>query len=145
MASPLVPQGTLNRLRSSVIFAANPTLNVTSSFLSKRAITLSFAGDATVYLDTLTGAVTSPEPYLRATLTVHLIKAQSFANQYKLALESNTLLGDATVRPDSPAMQPYALSNCAIMGVGDRDFSGQDADFIVRIGGIYVINSTLYL
>lgn len=142
--NPIVPQGTLNRLRASVVFASFPNLNVTSPFLSKRGITLSFAGDATVYIDTLTGAVTSPEPYLRATLTMHLIKSQSFSQQFKTQLELNTLLGDATVRPDAAAMQPYTLSNCSLMGVGDQDFSGTEADYPIRIGGIYYINSNLF-
>jgi len=111
----------------------------------KRGITLAFAGEATVLIDTLTGYVTSPEPYLRATLTVHLIKAQSFAQLFKTQFELNTLLGDATVRPDAATMQPYSLSNCSLMGIGDQDFSGAEVDYPVQISGLYYVNSTLFL
>jgi hypothetical protein len=143
-SNPVIRQGTLNRLRASVIFTNFPALNVTSSFLGKRGISLSFQGDATVYIDTMTGAVTSPEPYMRVTMTMHLLKTQAFAQQFKTQLELLTLLGGATVRPDAVAMQPYRLSNCSIISPGDQDFSGADADYPVRIGGIYLVNSGLF-
>jgi hypothetical protein len=142
--NPLVNQGTLNRLRASVIFSDFPALNITSPFLGRRGISLAFAGDATVYIDTMTGAVTSPEPYLRVTVTAHLLKSQAFSQQWKAQLELLTLLGNATVRPDAATMQPYNLTNCSIMNPGDQDFSGTDADYPIRIGGIYNVNSSLF-
>jgi hypothetical protein len=142
--NPNIPQGTLSRIRASVVFSTSPALNVTAPFLGKRGITLALQGDATVYIDQMTGAVTSLEPYLRVTLTMHLIKAQTFAQNYKTQLELSSLLGNCTVRPDAATMQPYFLQNCAIMSPGDQDFSGADADYPIRIGGIYQINSSLF-
>ncbi len=142
--NPNIQQGVLNRIRASAVFDSNPAFNVTSSYLGRRGITLAFSGDATVYIDQMTGAVTSLEPYLRITMTMHLIKAQSFAQSYKTQLELYALLGNCTVRPDAPTMQPYFLQNCAIMNPGDQDFSGADADYPIRIGGIYQINSSLF-
>ena len=142
--NPNINQGTLNRIRASVVFSTSPALNVSAPFLGKRGITLAFQGDATTYIDQMTGAVTSLEPYLRVTMTMHLIKAQSFAQNYKTQLELSTLLGNCTVRPDAATMQPYFLQNCAIMSPGDQDFSGADADYPIRIGGIYQINSSLF-
>jgi hypothetical protein len=144
MPNPNIPQGTLNRVRASVIWPSFPQLTVTSSFLGKRGIALSFAGDTTVYIDTMTGAVTSPEPYLRITLTIHLLKTQYLANLYRAQQEDLSLLGDCTVRPDAAALQPYAFSNCAIMRPGDLDFSGADPDYPVQIGGIYQVNGSLF-
>lgn len=144
MPSPNVQQGTLNRIRASVIFPTLPFLNITSPFLGRRGITLVFEGTSTVYIDTMTGAVTSPEPYLRMTLTVDLIKSQAYANQFKTQLELSTLLGPATVRPDAAAMQPFYLENCAIINPGDLDFNGTTSSFPLRIGGIYQVNSSLY-
>jgi hypothetical protein len=142
--NPNIPQGNLNRIRASVVFASNPQLSVTSPFLGKRGITLSFQGEATVMIDTMTGMVTSPEPYLRAIATLHLIKAQSFAQNFKTQLELLTTIGNATIRPDSAVMQPWIIQNCALMSPGDQDFSGGDADFPVRIVGIYQVNSSLF-
>src|ERR1035437_271361 len=136
-SNPNIPQGTLNRIRASVIFPLYPYLTVTSPFLGKRGITLSFQGDSTVYIDTMTGAVTSPEPYLRVVMTVHMVKSQPFSQMFKTQLELLTLLGPAFVRPDAPAMQPYNFQNGAIVSPGDQHFSGAAADFPVRIGGVY--------
>lgn len=144
MPSPNIQQGTLNRIRASIIFPQLTFLNITSPFLGRRGITISFEGNATVYIDTMTGAVTSPEPYLRMTLTADLIKSQAYANQFKTQLELASLLGPAIVRPDAPAMQPFYLENCSIMNPGDLDFNGTTSSFPIRIGGIYQVNSSLY-
>lgn len=143
-SNPNISLGTLNRIRASVTWASFPGLNVSASFLSKRGITLAFAGEATPYIDVMTGAVTSPEPYLRATFTVHLLKTQALANSYKLQMELFTLLGQCTIRPDAAAMNPWNVTNCAITGVEGLDFSGTTAEYTVRCGGIYYINSNLF-
>jgi hypothetical protein len=142
--NPNIALGTLNRIRASVTWATFPGLSVSASYLSKRGITLSFAGEATVYIDVMTGAVTSPEPYLRATFTLHLLKTQSLANSYKLQMELFSLLGQCTIRPDAATMNPWNLTNCSITGVEGLDFAGTTPEYTVRCGGIYLINSTLF-
>ena len=144
MPSPNIVPGPLQRLRASVIFANFPNLSVTSPFLGKRGISVSFQGDSTAYIDAMASSVASPEPYLRFAMTIHLLKTLPLAQQWKTQLELLTLLGPATLRPDAPAMQPYNLSNCSIVSPGDQDFSGSDADYPVRVGGIYIINSSLF-
>ena len=57
-SNPQVVQGTLNRLRGSVVFADYPDLQVTSAYLAKEAISISFDGDTSLLIGTLTGAVT---------------------------------------------------------------------------------------
>lgn len=144
MAIIPTPQGTLNRIRASVIFPSFPTLSVTSSFLSKRGITATFSGKTTVFIDTMTGRVTSPEPYLSLAMTIHLIKSQYLANLYKNQWEYLSLLNDCILRPDAATLQPYYFTNCAIEGPGNLDFSGADADFPVDVGGTYQVNSALF-
>ena len=62
--NPQIVQGTLNRLLASVVYADFASLNVTSSYLAKEAISLGFDGDTSLLIGTLTGAVTSPDPYM---------------------------------------------------------------------------------
>ena len=100
MANPQVIQGTLNRLLASVVYADFPGLNVTSSYLAREAISLGFDGDTSLLIGTLTGAVTSPEPYIYGTATIHLLRTQNLANAYKTQIETNTTLGSVTVYPD---------------------------------------------
>lgn len=148
MANPLIPQGTLNRLRASVLWNDTPELNVTSSFLGREGIRLAFEGEATTFINTMTGAVTSPEPYQAVSLTINLLKTQPLANSYKNRYELNTLLGDGIVRPDvnsnSAGLSPYQLSNCGIENVRELNFAGEDAGWVVTIKGFYQINSSLF-
>lgn len=145
MANPLVQQGTLNRLRGSVVYADDATLNVTASYLGKNGISIAFEGDAGMLIPTLTGGVTSPEPYQMATVTIHLVKAQALANVYKTQIETDVNVGDVSVITDSPALSDYQLVNCILKGVRDISFDGTNAEFVVTLTGIYYVNDNLWI
>src|ERR1700722_15846993 len=100
-ANPLVPQGTLNLLRGSVVVTNFPSLNITAPFLGKAGIRLTFEGDTTLYIDTMTGAVTSPQPYLRVTVEADLLKTQNLATLYKQQQELLSTIGDLVVYSDA--------------------------------------------
>lgn len=144
MPNPLIAQGSLNKLRASITWPSFPGLSVTASYLSKEGIRLTLQGESTLYLPTMTGAVTSQEPYMMIEATINLLKSQALANLYKLQMEDNALLGDGTIRPDATPLSPYQITNCAIKGVRELDFSGEHAVFAVTIGGYYLINSSLF-
>lgn len=144
MANPLITQGTLNRLRASVVVPSAPTLNITASYLGKEGIRIAFDGNAVTFINTMVGAVTSPEPYQMVTITLHLIKTQGLASVYKKQWETNAQIGNITVRPDTSSLPPFGIQNCAIENVPDLDFSGASADFPVTIRGYYTVNSDLY-
>jgi len=147
MANPLIQQGTLNRLVASVTWQNFPSLNVTPSFLNREAIRLALDGEATRFLPTVAGAVTSPEPYMMVTLTIHLLKTQGLSAQYKAQMESDTRLGNCVVRPDvqTGGITPYDLVNVALEGVREQDYSGGDAGWAVTCRGYYLINSSLWV
>lgn len=142
--NPLIPQGVLNRLRANVVWNAFPSLNVTASFLAKAGISLGLEGESVAYIPTLTGAVTSPEPYMNITMVMALLKSQSLSNSYKSQLESNALLGNCVVYPDTTTLGPYQLTNCSIKSIGEQSFAGEEAAYMVRIGGYYLINSDVW-
>ncbi len=144
MPNPLVAQGSLNKLRASITWSSFPALNVTASFLSKEGIRIVFQGDSVTYMPTMTGQVTSLEPYMGMECTVNLVKSQPLANLYKQQMELNALLGDGTIRPDAVPLSPYQIINASIKGVRDLDFSGEHALFAVQLGGYYLVNSSLF-
>lgn len=144
MANPLISLGTLNRLVASIVWQGFPQLNVTPSFLNREGIRLALDGDATRMLPALTGAVTSPEPYMMATITINLLKTQGLAPQYKTQMESSTLVGSCVVRPDSTTFPPYDFSNMAIESVREQSYAGEDAGWSVICRGTYYINSSLW-
>lgn len=144
MTNPLIAQGTLNRLRGSVVWEGFPALNVTAPFLGKEGIRLALEGEATTFINTMTGAVTSPEPYMTVSMTLNLLKTQQLGNLYKAQMELSSLLGAGTVRSDSAILSPYSLINCSIQSVRELDFSGADAGYVVNVKGYYNINQALW-
>jgi hypothetical protein len=122
-------------------------LNVTAAYLGRRGISLALDGESTMFINTLTGAVTSPEPYMMITCTIHLIRTQPLCSLYKNQMEVSPLIGDGTVRPDVPpgtGLSPYQISNCAIQSINEMSFAGDDADFSVRIRGYYLVSSSMW-
>lgn len=143
-ANPLIAQGTLNRIRGSVVVAAISALNVTAPFLGKEGISLALEGESTTFIQTMTGAVTSGEPYMMTSVTIALLKTQGLAAQYKAQMENLSTIGDITVYPDSSSLPSYAIINCAIESVREMKFNGEDAGFMVTIKGYYIVNNSLF-
>jgi hypothetical protein len=139
-----VPQGSLNRLRASVVFPAFPQLNITSSFLGREGLRFTLEGNATDYLPVMTGAVTSPVPYMLCTMTANLVKSQIFANLYQNQLLANTLLGDATIRPDAATLDPFLLNNSVLESVGPMSFAGEEPTFVINFKGYVIVNSAFF-
>ena len=142
--NPLISQGVLNRLAASLIWTNFGSLNVTPSYLNREGISIALEGDMTRFLNAYTGRVPSPEPYVPATITLNLLKSQALSGLYKAQLESNTLLGDCTVRVDSTVHPPYGFTNCGILGVREIQINGENAGWVVTVGGTYLTNSSLW-
>lgn len=144
--NPLISQGVLNRLVASVQWPNFPALNVTAPYLGPEGIRLALEGESTLFLQTMTGAVVSPEPYMMMTLTIHLLKSQPLASFYKAQMESSTLIGDGVIRPDvaTTTLPAYDITNAAIEAVEALDFSGRSANFMIRCRGYYILNSALW-
>jgi hypothetical protein len=142
--NPRVPQGTLNRIRGSVLIPSFPTLNVTAPYLHKQGLSLALQGQSTTMIQTMTGVVTSPEPYMMAQLTISLLRTQNLADLYKARMELDARIGDLTITPDAATFSNYNLINCAISSVREMTFAGEDPGFIVLIDGSYDVNSELW-
>jgi len=142
--NPLIAQGTLNRLRGSVVVPSFSTLNVTSPYLGKAGIKLSLDGETTTMIPSMTGTVTSPEPYQMASVTIDLLKTNGLAALYKAQMENNSVIGNITVIPDTSALPTYQMINCAIESVRELDFAGENASFMVVIRGYYIVNNAMW-
>ena len=143
-SNPLIAQGTLNRLRGSVVIPAFPQLNATAAYLNTAAIGMALQGQTVVMIPTLTGTVTSPEPYMMAAVTVNLLKTQGLSDLYKTQWEADARIGDFTVTPDASTLSPFLFKNGAIENVRDMSFAGNDAGMVVVLSGYYLINNNLW-
>lgn len=144
MPNPNFPQGSLNRLRASVGVPDNDSLNVTAPFLGTEGVSLSFEGAATQFFGTMTGAVTSGEPYQACTVTINLLKTQGLAQLWEAQRQANSLIGDITVTTDTSTLNAYQITNCGIENVRELKFAGQDPSYMVTVRGYYLINSDLF-
>lgn len=142
--NPFTPQGTLNRLKSSVTVPGNSALNITSSYMSKQFVSISFDGAFGEAIQTATGIVTSPEPFVMATITVGILRTQPLAAAWKLQAETLVAIGNVSVFPDTAAFPEYDLVNCIIQHIEPAAFDGIDPVVRVVIRGAYYINNALW-
>jgi hypothetical protein len=141
MAFQFTPPGVLNRLRASVVFEAFPQLNVTSGFLTTEGIRLALEGNATDLLPAMVSLVSSPAPYLAASVTMSIIRSTSLAQLYKTQIENVTLMGLVTIFPDTDALNPFVLNNVALESVREMAMAGLEAAMVVTARGYYNVNT----
>lgn len=144
MPNPLIPQGTLNRVRCSVVVPAHTGLNVTSAYMSQAFASIAFEGSFSGLIGTATGAVPSPEPYVFGTITASLLKTQALAGQWMAQAQSDPQLGAVTVYPDSSATPAFTLNDAIIQSIDPAAFDGKDPAVRVTIRGIFYASNDLW-
>jgi hypothetical protein len=144
MAFQFTPPGVLNRLRASVTYNDFPSLNVTSGFLTTEGIRLALEGNATDLLPAMVSLVSSPAPYLSASLTMSLVRSSALAQLYKLQIEDTTLMGLVTIWPDTDVLQPFILNNVALESVREMAMAGMEAAMVVTARGYYNVNTGFF-
>jgi hypothetical protein len=144
MANPYLTAGPLNRVRVHVVVAAFPTLNVTPQFMGKQFARIEFEGDWNQQIETATGVVNSPEPYVMATVTCGLLRSQALAANWLAQAQSTTILGDVTIYSDTSAFPAITLSNCGIRSIDPGAYDGTDPVVRLTLRGSFNINAALW-
>jgi len=142
--NPQVNQGSLNRVKGSVSVVAHPELNITAPFLVKEGLSLSWDGETTTFIPTMTGVVVSPEPYQMVTLTIGILKTTTLGVAYKARIEQDATIGDCVINPDSSNFPKFTIQNAAIEGIEACTFNGTDPGFRIRIKGTWNVNNVLW-
>jgi len=143
IGNPQIPQGTINLVRTAVLVPNFPALNVSASFLGAGGVSMSWATPATTFIRTLTGRVTSPEPFQEVTIGIHLVRSQPLATNWESQRISFGLLGNVLVFSDAAALPSYTFTNCSIENVGEIVSNGKSTEYYVTIGGTYIVNNAL--
>lgn len=143
-SNPMVPQGTLNRLRGSLKFVANPALNVTAPFLGKAGVSLSFEGEATTNIPTMTGTTTSPEPYIIVRVTADILKTNGLASAFQAQLQTTSVIGDFVFTPDTSALGTFYINNASITNPGEIAATGESATWPLTLVGYWIVNNNLW-
>lgn len=142
--NPLIQQGTLNRVRTSLVVPNYPNLNVTAPYLGKSQITVDLAGPFDDLIGTATGAVTSPEPYTMGTMTVNLLKTQSLAAQWLAQAQTTSDLGTITAHSDSASWPEITLNSAIIRQIEPGVYDGTDPVIRVTLEGVFYLNNDLW-
>ena len=144
MAFQFTPPGVLNRLRASVTYNTYPELNVTSGFLTTEGIRLALEGNATDLLPAMVSLVSSPAPYLSASITMSLVRSATLAALYKQQIEDTTLVGLVTIWPDTDVLNPFVINNVALESIREMAFAGMEAAMVVTARGYYNVNTGFF-
>jgi len=88
--------------------------------------------------------VSSPAPYLSASLTMSLVRSSTLAAQFKTQIEDTTLMGVVTVIPDTDVLNPFILNNVALESVREMAFAGMEAAMVVTARGYYNVNTGFF-
>ncbi len=144
MAFQFTPPGVLNRLRASVTYNDFPQLNVTSNYLTTEGIRLALEGNATDLLPAMVSLVSSPAPYLAASITMAIVRSSTLAELYKEQIENTTLMGLVTIWPDTDMLRPFVINNVALETVRELAFAGMEAAMVVTARGYYNVNTGFF-
>jgi len=144
MANPYLNAGPLNRVRCSVVIADFPTLNITSQYMGKSFAHIEFEGDFNQQIETATGVVNSPEPYVMATITVGLLRSQALAANWLAQAQDTSVLGDVTIHSDTSAFPAITLNDTGIRMISPGAYDGTDPVVRVTLRGSFNVNSALW-
>jgi len=142
--SPLTIQGNLNRVATHIVVTSYPTLNVSAGYMGKTQAVLTFEGPFVEQIETATGVVNSPKPFVQAQLVISLLRSQALGNAWIAQSQVNSTLGTVVTYPDSTVFQPISLSNCSIQDIDPGAYDGVDPIAKVTLKGTFYINSSMW-
>jgi hypothetical protein len=144
MGNPNVQQGTLNRVRGSIIIPNFPLLKITAPFLGESFISMDLEGEFVTKTKTATGTVDGPEPYVMAHITVGLLRSQALANNWMEQAKSTCELGTIYIHSDSAAFQKQTVHNVSLMKLPPGEFNGKSPEVKLALVGTFFINNNLW-
>ncbi len=143
-SNPLIAQGTLNRVRCSIVVPSYPALNVTSPYMGASFASFDFSGPFSQLIPTGTGAVNSPEPYVEGTITVALLRTQALANAWLQQAQTLSDLGAVTIHSDTAAFPANTIYTTIIQDFNPGAFDGRDPVVRLVLRGIAYMNNDLW-
>lgn len=142
--NPLVTQGTLNRVRCSIIVPNYTTMNIASYNMGKTYATIEFDTDYVHQHETATGVVNSPEPYVMATISVGILRTQALADVWLTQAQTTSVLGPVTIHSDTSAFSAIPLTDAVIRKLDPGAFDGTDPVAKLTLRGVFYINNDLW-
>ena len=144
MANPLINLGTLNRVRASVVFPSFTALNITSSQMGRRFVSLTFDEDFVQQIQQGVGIINSPEPYVMATVTCDVLRTLPLAQAFISQLEQTAVLGTVYVHSDTSTFPKRTVYNASVLKADPGAYDGINSVLALTIRGVFYPNNTLW-
>lgn len=144
MANPNIQLGNLNRVRASVVVPAFSALNIISSYMTDRFVSISFDEDFVGQIQTATGIVNSPEPYVMASVTTQVLRTLPIAGSYISQAQSNAILGTVVIHSDSTSFPAIRIRNASLLRPQPGEYSGKSGALDITLRGVYEVNNDLW-
>ncbi len=142
-----VNQGTLNLIRCSIIIPSYTNLSITPEYMSHEMAGITFDGPAVEQYDTGTGLVNSPQPYVKTTLSLTILKTQSLSAAWFAQFQKQCILGTVVVHPDVDTASGWPtikIHTAALMHPQPGRFNGKEPGVVLTISGKVNANSDLF-
>ena len=142
--NPLINLGNLNRVRASVVFPSYTALNITSSQMGRRFVSLTYDEDFVQQIQQGVGIINSPEPYVFATITCDILRTLPLAQAFITQVESTSVLGTVYVHSDTSSFPRRAVHNASVLKADPGAFDGVNGVLALTIRGIFYPNNDLW-
>ena len=142
--NPMPNLGNLNRVRASVTFPGFTSLNITSSQMGKRFVSVVFDEDFVTQIQQGVGIINSPEPYVMSTITCDIMRTLPLAQAFISQIQDTAVLGTVKVYSDTSAFIPPTIYNASVIKADPNAFDGTQGVLALTIRGIFYPNSNLW-
>jgi hypothetical protein len=142
--NPGIARGVLNRVRCSVVVPGFSSLNVIPANMGRALARISFSDNLVNQIPTGTGLVNSPEPYIRATITIALLRTQQISASWFAQILDDSSIGEATIYSDTSVFPPIALQDVVANHIDPGPFDGTNPDFMLVLAGALPVNNRLW-
>ena len=144
MANPYLIAGPLNRVRCHGVVADTPTLNIQAQSMGKSFAHIELEGDFVHQIETATGVVNSPEPYVMANITIGLLRSQPLSAAWLAQAQDTGVIGDVTIHSDTSAFPAITLNDTSIRSIAPGAYDGTDPVVRLTLRGTFNLNGALW-
>lgn len=144
MTNPLINLGNLNRVRASVVFPSFTALNITSSQMGRRFVSLVYDEEFVQQIQQGIGIINSPEPYVLATITCDILRTLPLAQAFISQVEATAVLGTVKVHSDTSAFPVRTVHNASVLKADPGAYDGIAGVLALTIRGIFYPNNDLW-
>lgn len=136
--------GVITRLRASLIFPSNPSLNIPANALGEEGITIEPEGGGGELLGQMTGAVVSLSPYVRVRISFGVLRTLSIGTVWYERWLKNSAVGDINGTPVTSVAPTHNVQNAIISSVGRIAENGSSAELPIVLTGTMIVNSDMW-